>query len=116
MNRSFIAGVLSGVKAFDGKTKFAFAKIGVQKEYQGQAYMSNIPVVLFKELADKAIKLDNTFVVFEGYAKNSKYTKNGQDTYKLELVGTSLEASPAYSDSNAPIQSSQPSSEEDIPF
>lgn len=117
MNKVFLSGVLTGVKVLNNSVKMAFARVTTVSEFNGTVYTPSFSVTLFKDLADKAAKLEGNTVVIEGYLKNSKYNKDGQDTFKLDVVASQLEACINVSEPSMPKSApKQASSDEDIPF
>ena len=108
MNKLLLSGVVSNVKAFDGKVRFCFARIRTSKG-------TSFSITAFAEVVEKIAQASDKFVLAECYVKNGKQ-KDG--TFKLEIVCTSVESmeSEVSSSESSEQYSNSKSDSEDIPF
>lgn len=104
MSLVVLTGTLSNVKAFDGKTAFAFARVGTAK--------GSYSVSAFDKVVAELLKLDGKNVLIEGYLKSGK-KKDGSWKEGYDVVVSGIRALESTAVSNTTTETN---TDDNIPF
>lgn len=112
MNKVFLAGYLSNLKIFDGKTRMCFSRVTLPNR-------SSYSITSFGDTVEQVALHQQKPVIAEGYLKNVKQ-KDGN--FHLEVICTKVQALLEEKDKEQneevrqEVQAKEKSGLEDIPF